>query len=210
MSPTRNIKYLHLHKIIYRSYPTTDIPTNTYDWGWHYENGTAQCYTLFNTDFLINSLKSLVWHLCVIKYLNNKLDESKFVLISKFISKKSNGFVTFTIDEEKLESIINNIILNDPTIPPKNKLRKIIFRPLCGLTKEQKQKIVGSMVGRKVRISNEDIYDCMLQINNDNEVITIVEIASLLSCSKRTIIRNMGDDLRKEKDLLNKSLVNSD
>jgi len=128
-----------------------------------------------------------------------------FILIAKHISIMSNGFINLNVKEKSIDVLIENLSTNDPTIPPKNSLRKIIFKPLCGLTKEQKQKIVGSMVGRKGRISENNIYSCMLTINNNNELITDDKIASLLSCSRRTIIRNMGDELRKEKEILNKS-----
>ena len=66
------------------------------------------------------------------------------------------------------------------------------------------------MVGRKGSISEDNIYSCMLTINNNNELITDNKIASLLSCSRRTILRNMGDELRKEKEILNKSLMSTD
>jgi hypothetical protein len=137
------------------------------------------------------------------------MDTRIFRLVAKHISIMSNGFINFNIKEKSIDLLIESLSTNDPTIPPKNSLRKIIFKPLCGLTKEQKQKIVGSMVGRKGRISENNIYNCMLSINNDSEIITDKKIASLLSCSRRTIIRNMSDDLRKEKELLNKSLMNT-
>lgn len=201
------MKILHDNKIIYRRYPTTDIPTETYDWGWYYEDGTHQCYVLFNTDFMIGSFNSYVWHLCVIRYLNQDMDKYMFTLIAKHISTMSNGFINFKIKNKSIDLLVENLSTNDHTIPPRNKIRKVIFKPLCGLTKEQKQKIVGRMVGRKGRISPDNIYNCMLTINNNNEVITDDKIASLLSCSRRTIIRNMGDELRKEKEILNKSLM---
>tara|TARA_R110001632_G_scaffold208195_1_gene332531 strand:- start:1839 stop:2255 length:417 start_codon:yes stop_codon:yes gene_type:complete len=138
------------------------------------------------------------------------MDTRVFRLIAKHISIMSNGFINFNVKEKSIDVLIENLSTNDPTIPPKNSLRKIIFKPLCGLTKEQKQKIVGSMVGRKGRISENNIYNCMLTINNNNELITDDKIASLLSCSRRTIIRNMGDELRKEKEILNKSLMSTD
>jgi transcriptional antiterminator len=46
----------------------------------------------------------------------------------------------------------------------------------------------------------------MLEINNNNEKITIAKLAKLLSCSSRTIHRNMGEELKREKELLNKQL----
>jgi transcriptional antiterminator len=42
----------------------------------------------------------------------------------------------------------------------------------------------------------------MLQVH-DNGVITIPKIAKVLGCTPRTIHRNMGEELRQEKQLLN-------
>jgi transcriptional antiterminator len=46
----------------------------------------------------------------------------------------------------------------------------------------------------------------MLDINDSDAKITISGIAKLLGCSTRTIHRNMGNELKKEKELLNQQL----
>ena len=46
----------------------------------------------------------------------------------------------------------------------------------------------------------------MLDINDMNKKITIGRIAGLLNCSSRTIHRNMGAELKREKELLNQQL----
>jgi hypothetical protein len=43
----------------------------------------------------------------------------------------------------------------------------------------------------------------MLDINDMNQRITIKKLAFALKCSVRTIHRNMGNELKKEKELLN-------
>ena len=43
----------------------------------------------------------------------------------------------------------------------------------------------------------------MLDLNDASEKITISRIANLLDCSSRTIHRNMSEELKKEKELLN-------
>ena len=89
--------------------------------------------------------------------------------------------------------------------PPPNKLRKIIFKDFSGLDMRQKLSIVGKMVGRK-SISESEIYDAML-ISSDAKVkITIAGLAKSLNCSTRTIHRNMSNELKKEKQLLNQQL----
>ena len=44
----------------------------------------------------------------------------------------------------------------------------------------------------------------MIDINDLSEKITISKIAKLLKCSSRTIHRNMGEELKREKELLNR------
>ena len=88
--------------------------------------------------------------------------------------------------------------------PPKNKIRKVIFKPNSRLCKEEKLRIVGELIGRSKKVHPDDIYECMLDINDLGKKITIGRIAGLLDCSTRTIHRNMCHELRKEIKLLNK------
>jgi len=46
----------------------------------------------------------------------------------------------------------------------------------------------------------------MLDLNHFGKKITIGRIAGLLDCSTRTIYRNMSNELKKEKELLNQQL----
>jgi len=57
-----------------------------------------------------------------------------------------------------------------------------------------------------LRVDDEAIYQCMLDLNDFGKKITIGRIAKLLNCSSRTIHRNMHADLKKEKDYLNQQL----
>jgi hypothetical protein len=91
--------------------------------------------------------------------------------------------------------------------PPKNKLRKVIFKPTT-LSKEEKLRIVGELVGRSKKIHEDDIYQCMLELNDLGKNITITQLALWLECSTRTIYRNMGEELKREKELLNQQITN--
>ena len=46
----------------------------------------------------------------------------------------------------------------------------------------------------------------MIDLNDMSKKITIGRIAGLLDCSTRSIHRNMGEELKREKELLNKQL----
>jgi len=209
MSHDRNIKWLNDRRINYRRDPVNDIPTIETALYKYYEEGTHECYHLFNSKAKITTYRSLKWHFYVLYYLNQDMHEDEnalpFFMLFKFIANKDNGFVTFFISDKKLEEMIRDV-LNNGGEPPVNKKRKIIFKDYSMLTPEQKMSIVGKLIGRSRRIDEEAIYQCMLDLNEYGRKITIGRIAGLLDCSTRTIQRNMGDELKKEKQLLNKQL----
>ena len=202
----RKLDYLNQRRIIYRRYPLDDKPTEVYDWGWYYEHGTHQCYELFRSKAKITTYKSLKWHLLVLWYLNINIKENKFINLCEFIAHVPNNFTTFTMPAKILTSMINEIKLIDLEEPPRNKLRKVIFKDGTGLETIEKLKIVGSLIGRSKMLSEDDIYDCMIHINEMNQKITISKISKLLKCSSRTVYRTIGDELKIEKDLLNEKI----
>tara|TARA_R110000764_G_scaffold16796_2_gene46612 strand:- start:2882 stop:3508 length:627 start_codon:yes stop_codon:yes gene_type:complete len=200
----RKINYLNRKNIIYRRDPTTDKPTQVFNWGYYYENGTYQCYDLFKSKAKINTYRSLKWHLLVLWYLNPEFNENDFENLCKFIVDINNEFITFTVSASSLDKIMYEVSMCDLEKPPNNKLRKVIFKDQTGLTITEKLKIVGSIIGKSKKIHKDDIYLCMLDINELGEKITISKLAQVLKCSSRTIHRNIGNELKKEKELLNK------
>ena len=186
--------------------PTTDTPDIDAKEFMYFENGTHQCYELFRSSAKINTYRSLKWHLLVLWYLNPSMDQDNFISLSEYIVHKPNGFVTFSVSERLLEKVIYEVSMSDLDRPPKNKLRKVIFKPFSGLTKEQKLSIVGQLVGQSPRIQSDDIYAVMIDINDTGQKITIQRVSELLGVSKRTIHRYMCQDLKKEKELLNQQL----
>ena len=206
MSYYRKLELLNKHRVIYKRYPITDKPTETFEWGWFYEDGTYECYDLFRSKAKINTYKSLKWHLLVLWYLNPDFDASKFKHVASIICEKNNGFITFKVSKNLLESIIYEVSMYDLERPPKNRLRKVIFKDFSGLNINEKLSIVGRLIGRSKKIHQDDIYQCMLDINDSGKKITISKIAKILECSTRTIHRNMPEELKKEKILLNNEI----
>jgi len=206
MSHKRNLKYLNDRRVVYRRDPIVDKPTQENEVYMYYENGTYQCYTLFASKAKITTYKSLKWHLLVLWYLNPQLDQDEFMKIAEVISIKEQGFTSFTIHEDLLKKMVYEISMLDLEEPPKNRLRKVIFKPFNGMCKEEKLRIVGQLIGRSKKIHKDDIYDLMLVLNHSGWKITIQRLAIRLNCSTRTIHRNMCTELKREKELLNKQL----
>jgi hypothetical protein len=207
MSHNRNLEFLNRRRIVYRRNPITDKPDQENECYMFYTEGTYECYELFRSKAKINTYRSLKWHLLVLWYLNPQLDQDKFMEIAEVIGNKDHGFISFNIHVNLLRKIVYEVSMCDLEEPPKNKLRKVIFKPTT-LSKEEKLRIVGELVGRSKKIHEDDIYQCMLELNDLGKNITITQLALWLECSTRTIYRNMGEELKREKELLNQQITN--
>ena len=206
MSHSRNLKYLNDKRIVYRRDPITDKPDQDNEYYMFYLNGTYECYTLFASRAKITTYKSLKWHLLVLWYLNPQLDQDEFMKIAEVISNKDQGFTSFTIQIDLLKKMVYEVSMLDLDEPPKNKLRKVIFKYGNRLCKQEKLRIVGQLIGRSKSVTQSDIYDLMLSIHDSNRKITIKRLSLHLNVSTRTIHRNMCEELKREKELLNKQL----
>jgi hypothetical protein len=197
---------LNRRRIIYKREPITDIPDIENDKYMFFENGTYQCYDLFKSTAKITTYKSLKWHLLVLWYLNPKMSQDEFMDIAFEISAKVNGFVSFSMPLNLLEKIVYEVSLQELKEPPKNKLRKVIFKTFSGLTKEEKLRIVGQLIGRSNKTHPDDVYQAMIDIHDLGQKITIKRISDAIHVSPRTVYRYMCEDLKREKELLNKEI----
>jgi len=204
----RRFDYLIDNRVIWRRDPVTDIPDIETDKYMFYKDGTYQCYNLFRSKAKITTYRSLKWHILVLWHLNSDLDEHQVMDIAMWITNKENGFVTFNINRWNVSRLVNDLSVVDLEHPPTNKLRKIIFKWNCGLTKSEKLSIVGQLIGRMNGVKSSDIYEAMLQINYEGDRIIISRLAKMLNVTPRTIYRRMDKypALKEEKELLNKEI----
>ena len=203
MSMERQFKYLTNKRVVWRRDPITDIPDEETKQYLFYKNGTYQAYDLFRSKAKITTYRSLKWHMLTLWYLNPDWNEHDAMDVAMYIVNKNNGFITFSINRWNIERLIKDISLLDLDKPPTNKLRKIIFKFNCGLTKQQKLSIVGKLIGRMNGIKSTDIYEAMLQTNYEGDKIIISGLAKILNVTPRTIYRHMNDELKQEKIKLN-------
>ena len=203
---SRNLTYFNNNSIVYRRDPITDKPDQENECYMFYLNGTHECYHLFTSKAKITTFKSLKWHLLVLWYLNPQLDQDQFMKVAEILAHKPNGFTSFAIHADLLRKIVYEVSMLDLEEPPKNKLRKVIFKYGNRLSKEEKLRVVGELIGRSKRIHEDDIYQCMLDLHDAGKKIVITQLALWLECSTRTIHRNMSEELKREKELLNKQL----
>ena len=202
----RRFKYLWNKQVVYRRYPITDIPDEETEHYMFYKSGTHQCYDLFRSKAKITTWKSFYWHMLVLWHLNPEWENVDAMEIATYLAYTPNGFTTFTINKWNLARLVREVSVLDLDTPPQNKLRKIIFKPNCGLNKIEKLRIVGKLIGRLRGVQKEDIYETMLQINYEGDKIIISKLAKMLNVTPRTIHRHMCDELKKEKEILNEEI----
>ena len=200
----RKLEYLNDNRIIYKRSPVNDEPTYSTEHFDYYEDGTHEHYHLFNSKSKITSYRSLTWHSLVLCYLN-RWNKQRHARIIRFICDKRNGFVTFKLAENSIEQVIQQTFWGG-VYAPKNKARKIIFKDYCKLDFKQKMQIVGQLLGKSRAIYTEDVYECMIDLNDTGKKITWSKIAQLLDCSVRTVLRNINEELKQEKKLLNEKI----
>ena len=202
----RRFKYLWDRQVVYRRDPITDIPNEKTEQYMFFKDGTYQAYDLFKSKAKITSYKSFYWHLLVLWHLNPKWEDSDAMEIATYLAYKPNGFVTFNINKWNIARLVYEVSILDLETPPQNKLRKIIFKPSCGLDKTEKLRIVGKLIGRLRGVQKEDIYEAMIQTNYEGDKIIISKLAQMLNVTPRTIHRHMCDELKKVKVELNEQI----
>ena len=202
----RRFKYLWNKQVIYRRYPITDIPDEETEHYMFYKSGTYQCYDLFRSKAKITTWKSFYWHMMVLWHLNPEWEDADAMEIATYLAYKPNGFTTFNMNKWNIARLVYEVSVLDLETPPQNKLRKIIFKPNCGLDKIEKLRIVGKLIGRLRGVQKEDIYEVMIQTNHEGNKIIISDIAKMLKVTPRTIHRHMCDELKKEKEILNEEI----
>ena len=202
----RKFKYLWNKRVVYRRYPITDKPDEETEHYMFYKSGTYQCYDLFRSKAKITTWKSFYWHMMVLWYLNPEWEDSDALEVATFLAYKPNGFTTFTMNKWNIARLVYEVSILDLERPPQNKLRKIIFKPSCGLDKIEKLKIVGKLIGRLRGVQKEDLYETMLLMNDSDQKITIAKLANSLSVTPRTIHRHMCNELKKVKEELNEEI----
>ena len=201
----RQFKYLVNRRVVWRQEPTTDIPDEETKHYMFYKEGTYQYYNLFRSKAKITTYRSFKWHMLVLWYLNPSWEKKDALDIAMYLSYKPNGFTTFTINKLNVERLVEDVYNMELDEPPRNKLRKIVFKQFTGLDKIDKLRIVGKLIGRLKGVDSTDIYEAMLQTNNEGEKITISGLAKTLNVTPRTIYRRMNKypDLKQEKEILN-------
>ncbi len=202
------LKRLHQMKIVLCKMPDEKELYIEYDWGRHYPDKVYGYINLFAYDYKIFTYDQLAYTLRAIRLMNPNITESKYSEVIDIITDPTNHFILFKPNANKLKKFLEDSESWDlEDLKVKTRPRKVIFNFNCVLDTREKLSIVGKLCGSGKRVTEEGIYESMVVLHYDYaEKITIQKLAKMLECTIRTIHRNMSDELRKEKELLNLEL----
>lgn len=162
-------------------------------------------YHLYRTKRKINSFAELEYIAEKFIYLNPDFDLQTMKQLFYKLSERESGHVIRTYTQRRVEAMVD-IVHERKKVPYTGKLRKIIFNPSKMLTKEQKMRIVGQVIGSKPNVEEEDIVYVIDELHMNKEVITIAKIAEMCDSSRYIIKKSLTPKILKEIDRLNKRL----
>jgi len=154
-------------------------------------------YNLEDITSKVSSFNQLRYYAEVFLYLNPDIDFKIFFGIFQTIGNRDWGKSIRTYGKARIEQMCQEVFY-ERTKPFCNKKRKVIFNPDKIISQEEKLAICGLLFKRHLSVSEDDIRSAIQEIKLANIVISDQKIASILSCSQRTVQRRITKDIRTE------------
>ena len=167
--------FLFKNRIIYFREPNI---TDDYE---YFENG-VETYRLFQYDYKITTYAQLLYHISVIRWLNQEIDYDLFLQVCDFIT------ATWSIYNEVDYDYVNAIFIE--CSKPTPIMKKVIFKTNCKLTKAEKIRISNRLTKNK-GITAEIIEQTKMVLQRNGLKATQKNIASALDVSTKTIQRSL-------------------
>ena len=162
-------------------------------------------YSLYRSKRKINSFSELEYTAEKFVHLNPdfNLDLMKSLFVS--LSDRDNGHIVRTYGKDRVEAMVESVYIKrkEPYI---SRLRKIIFNPNKMLSKEEKMKIVGEIIGSKPVISEEDINLVVDDLYLSKEPVTIAKLAELCDTSRYMIKKSITDEVMEKINAMNSKI----
>lgn len=151
----------------------------------HYPDG-VKFFSLYRTTRRINTFAELEYIAEKFIWLNEGFNIDKMKTHFNLLSERQNGHIIRTYGQNRVENMVEKVFerKKEPYCP---KLRKIIFNPMKIIEKKEKMRIVGMLVGRKSRPTNEQINDVIEDLWLDKTKITVTSVAKRLNKSRHLV-----------------------
>jgi len=151
----------------------------------HYPDG-VKFFSLYRTTRRINTFAELEYIAEKFIWLNEDFNIDKMKIHFNLLSERQNGHIIRTYGQNRVENMVEKVFdrKKEPYCP---KLRKIIFNPMKIIEKKEKMRIVGMLVGRKSRPTNDQINDAIEDLWLDKTKITVSSVAKRLNKSRHLV-----------------------
>ena len=127
-------------------------------------------HSLYRTTRKINTFAELEYVAEKFVWLNPDFDLEKMKMLFYILSDRQNGHVIRTYGQPRVEQMVERVYDNQKE-PYCHKLRKVIFNPNKMLDRKEKMKIVGMLISRKKRPTEERINEAIQDLWIDKQKI---------------------------------------
>ena len=152
----------------------------------YYPEG-KKTYKLFGYRYTIVSINQLMYHYCVIRYLNPNITMNTFEYVCKLIAINS------LVSKDYIDDMIIDAYELDDV--PKPDIKKYIFNPKYKLNASERMSIIKGHDANE--ITDEDIYEAIGSLQKSGIKVSASRIATYLDVSRTTLYKYMSDVLKK-------------
>ena len=162
-------------------------------------------YSLYRTKRKINSFSELEYIAEKFLYLNPGFNIDLMKSLFQHLSDRDSGHIIRTYSDTRVNYMIDQVAAKK-SVPFCPRLRKIIFNPTKMLDRQEKMRIVGSVINTKEKPEADDISAVIEELWLNKEKITIGKIASTLNTSRYLISYYFDDEISESIKKLNQEI----
>lgn len=152
-------------------------------------------YNLKNIDSKVSSFEQLTYYAEVFFYLNPDIDFKIFLGLFLSIANTDFSKTIRTYSKGRVKHMCEHVY-NERKIPHCSQWRRIIFNPSKIIRNDEKMSIAGEIFKRHLSITSLDVEKAVAQLKMANIEIKASRISDILSCSQKTVQRNMTTDIK--------------
>lgn len=147
-------------------------------------------YNLKTIESKVSSFEQLTYYAEVFFYLNPDVNFKTFFGLFSAIANTDFGKTIRTYSKGRVKHMCENVFKNKK-VPHCNQWRRIIFNPDKIIRNDEKMSIAGEIFKRHLSITPLDVEKAVFQLKLANIDINASRISQILSCSQKTVQRNM-------------------
>jgi hypothetical protein len=162
-------------------------------------------YRLYRTSRKINSFAELEYVAEKFIHLNPDYELEHMKRLFVQLSERSSGHTIRTYGQDRVEAMVESVC-KKRKVPYCPKLRKVVFNPSKRMSKSEKMKIVGQLIGTKPRLSEKDLIAVIEDMAENKIKITVSKIAELTDKTKHLVNQSLTEKTKNLIKVLNEKI----